>query len=67
MEVQSLNAGHKKEVKFPSEDDKEQPLANRKEQIFLPAELFGKKGMKIMTWPKLLVSDEAVVLRWQAV
>lgn len=49
VEVQSVNAGHKKEVKFPSEDDNKQPLANRKEQIFLPAELFEKKGMKIMT------------------
>ncbi len=61
MEVQSVNAGYTENVKFPSEDDSEQAPAYRKERIFLPEELFEKKGMKILKWPKLLVSEDTNV------
>ncbi len=52
MEIQSVIAGHTKNVRFPSEDDWDQPLENGKEKIFLPAELFKKKGMEII-WTRL--------------
>ena len=44
IEVQSINAGHKEDVTFPS--DGEQALDVRKEKILIPAELFEKQGMK---------------------
>ena len=45
MEVRSIKTGHKKEVSFPSEDDREH-FGDGSEKIVLPAELFGKQGMK---------------------
>ena len=46
IEVQSINAGHKEDVMFPSEDDGEPALDDRKEKILISAELFEKQGMK---------------------
>lgn len=46
MEVQNVKVGYKKEVTFPSEDDRELLAADRKEKIILPTELFGKQGKK---------------------
>ena len=46
IEVQSINAGHKEDVTFPSEGDGEPALDDRKEKISLQAELFEKLGMK---------------------
>ena len=54
MEVQRINAGHKEDVTFPSEDDRRLLLESGKEKIFLKAELFDKKGGKAVKWPKLL-------------
>ncbi len=48
MEVQSISAGHKEDVTFPSQDDRELPLAYRKDKIILPAELFEKQGVRRM-------------------
>ena len=46
IEVKSINAGHKEDVTFPSEDDGVSAPADRKEKILIPAELFEKQGMK---------------------
>lgn len=46
IEIQSISAGHKEDITFPFEDDRELLLANRKDKIILPAELFEKQGMK---------------------
>ena len=54
MEVQRINAGHKDDVTFPSEDDRRPLLESGKEKIFLKAELFEKKGGKAVKWSKLL-------------
>lgn len=45
MEVRSISAGHQKDVSFPSEYDREH-FGDGSEKIVLPAELFGKQGMK---------------------
>lgn len=50
MEVRRIKADHKEDITFPSENDGELHLANGKERIFLPAELFDKKGgVKVRT------------------
>ena len=44
MEVRSISTGHKNDVSFPREDDREH-FGDGNEKIVLPAELFGKQGI----------------------
>ena len=44
--MQKLNAGHRSDVTFPSDDIEKLPSDDWKEKIVLPAELFEKGGMK---------------------
>ena len=48
MEVQTIRAGHKKEVTFPSEEFQGQPSSDNnllRERFILPPKLFEKQGM----------------------
>lgn len=48
MEVQTIKAGHKKEVTFPSEEFQGQPSSDNnllRERFILPPKLFEKQGM----------------------
>jgi len=45
MEVRSVSVGHENDVWFPSEDDREH-FGDGNGRIVLPAELFGKQGIR---------------------